>query len=285
LPGKARETAMSEDNEKSGLEENPSVLSPASPLLSIRNLETGYADSQELWDISLDVLPGELVALVGANGAGKTTLLTAISRLLPIWRGSIIFAGQELSRTSAERVVSLGLAHVPQGRRLFAALTVEENLRLGAYTRRAGSAHAIADDLERVFTFLPKLRERRKQPAGSLSGGEQQMCAIGRGLMARPELLLIDELSLGLAPNIVDNILATLDNIHRQEKLSILLVEQDVQIALERADRGYVIEQGRMVLSSSATALLQSPLVRAAYLGEIGEQASDEPAAQLPLGK
>lgn len=279
---------MSDFAERQEPQESPPARSPsppAAPLLSIRNLATGYDDSQVLWDISLDIFPGELVALVGANGAGKTTLLTTISRLLPVWRGSMTFAGRELNRTSAERVVSLGLAHVPQGRRLFAALTVEENLRLGAYTRRAGSAHAIADDLERVLTFLPKLRERRKQLAGSLSGGEQQMCAIARGLMARPELLLIDELSLGLAPNIADDILTTLDSIHRQEKLSILLVEQDVQIALERADRGYVIENGRIVLSGSAAALLHNPRVRAAYLGEIGEQAPDEPAAQLPLGK
>ncbi len=276
---------MSEFAERPELQENLSVLSPASPLLSIRNLATGYGDNQVLWDISLEVLPGELVALVGANGAGKTTLLTTISRLLPVWRGSITFAGREVSRTSAERVVSLGLAQVPQGRRLFAALTVEENLRLGAYTRRAKSARAIADDLDRVLTFLPKLGERRKQLAGSLSGGEQQMCAIGRGLMARPELLLIDELSLGLAPNIVDDMLTTLDTIHRQEKLSILLVEQDVQIALERADRGYVIENGRIVLSGSATMLLHSPQVRTAYLGEIGEHAPDEPAAQLPSDK
>lgn len=280
---------MSDFTEGQGLHENALALAPSSPaaplLLSIRNLSTGYGDSQVLWDISLDVLPGELVALVGANGAGKTTLLTTISRLLPVWRGSITFAGREVSRTSAERVVSLGLAQVPQGRRLFAALTVEENLRLGAYTRRAGSARAIADDLERVLTFLPKLRERRKQIAGSLSGGEQQMCAIGRGLMARPELLLIDELSLGLAPNIVDDILTTLDTIHMQEKLSILLVEQDVQIALERADRGYVIENGHIVLSGSAATLLHNPQIRSAYLGEIGEQVPDEPSARLPLGK
>jgi branched-chain amino acid transport system ATP-binding protein len=263
---------MSDFTERQGLQDNPLVLSPsskASPLLSIVNLATGYGDSQVLWDISLDILPGELVALVGANGAGKTTLLTAISRLLPIWSGSITFAGREINRTSAERVVSLGLVHIPQGRRLFAALTIEENLRLGAYTRRAGSARAIAEDLERVFAVLPKLRERRTQLAGSLSGGEQQMCAIARGLMARPELLLIDELSLGLAPNIVDDILVALDAIHQQEKLSILLVEQDVQIALERADRGYVIENGRIVLSGRAADLLNSPQVRAAYLGEM----------------
>lgn len=263
---------MSDFTESQGLQESQLAISPsppATPLLSIRNLATGYDDSQVLWDISLDILPGEFVALVGANGAGKTTLLTTISRLLPVWRGSITLAGREINRISAERVVSLGLVHIPQGRRLFAGLTVEENLRLGAYTRRAGSARAIADDLERVFTFLPKLRERRTQLAGSLSGGEQQMCAIGRGLMARPELLLIDELSLGLAPTLVDDILETLDTIHRQEHLSMLLVEQDVQIALERADRGYVIENGRIVLSGRAADLLNSPQVRTAYLGEL----------------
>ncbi len=275
---------MNDSARKSAPQESPIAASLARstlPVLSVQNLATGYGDSQVLWDVSLEILSGELVALVGANGAGKTTLLTTISRLLPAWSGSISFAGREITRVSAEQVVKLGIAHIPQGRRLFAGLTVEENLRLGAYTRRAGSARAISDDLERVFTFLPKLRERRQQHAGSLSGGEQQMCAIGRGLMARPELLLIDELSLGLAPNVVDDILATLDVIHQQERLSILLVEQDVQIALERADRGYVIENGRIVLSGSSGALLNSPQVRAAYLGERepGESMLDAPAA------
>lgn len=263
---------MSDATERPALQDNlnpaPLAQSPI-PLLAVQHLATGYGDSQVLWDVSLEILPGELVALVGANGAGKTTLLAAISRLLPVWSGSITFARRTITRISAEQVVRRGLAHVPQGRRLFAGLSIEENLRLGAYTRRAGSARAIADDMERVFTFLPTLRERRKQLAGSLSGGEQQMCAIARGLMTRPELLLIDELSLGLAPNIVDDILAALDSIHRQEHLSIFLVEQDVQIALERADRGYVIENGRMVLSGRAADLLSSPQVRAAYLGEM----------------
>jgi branched-chain amino acid transport system ATP-binding protein len=273
---------MSDSARKPIPQESPIAASLARstmPVLSVQNLATGYGDSQVLWDVSLEILSGELVALVGANGAGKTTLLTAISRLLPAWSGGITFAGREITRVSAEQVVRLGVAHIPQGRRLFSGLSVEENLRLGAYTRRAGSTRAIAEDVERVFTFLPKLRERRKQEAGSLSGGEQQMCAIGRGLMARPELLLIDELSLGLAPNIVDDILATLDVIHQQERLSILLVEQDVQIALERADRGYVIENGHIVLSGSASALLNSPQVRAAYLGERGESKPDEPEA------
>lgn len=237
-------------------------------LLDVRGLSSGYGETQVLWDISLDIRRGEVVALVGANGAGKSTLLSVISGLLPSWQGTIAFAGQNITRKKVERIVKLGLIQVPQGRRLFGGLTVEENLRLGAYTHRAGSAGEIATDLERVYSLLPKLRERRKQLAGSLSGGEQQMCAIARGLMARPTLLLIDELSLGLAPNVVDDILAALDDIHRQEQLSLLLVEQDVQIALERADRGYVIESGHLVLRGSASDLLKSEEIRMAYLGE-----------------
>jgi branched-chain amino acid transport system ATP-binding protein len=237
-------------------------------LLAVRGLSTGYGETQVLWDISLDVMRGEVVALVGANGAGKSTLLTAISGLLPSWKGTIVFAGRDITHDKAERIVKLGLIQVPQGRRLFGGLTIEENLRLGAYTHRAGSDGGIATDLERVYTLLPKLRERRRQLAGSLSGGEQQMCAIARGLMARPALLLVDELSLGLAPNVVDDLLAALDDIHRQEQLSFLLVEQDVQIALERADRGYVIESGHIVLSGLATDLLKSEEIRLAYLGE-----------------
>jgi branched-chain amino acid transport system ATP-binding protein len=241
----------------------------ASPLLAVEDLSTGYGDTQVLWEVSLDVRPGELVALVGANGAGKTTLLAALSRLLPAWSGHIRFSGQDITRVSAERVVRLGMAHVPQGRRLFAGLSVEENLRLGAYSRRQGSSEGVMQDLQRIYTFLPRLAERRRQVAGSLSGGEQQMCAIARGLMTRPQLLLVDELSLGLAPIIVDDILSTLDTIHREESLAILLVEQDVQIALERAERGYVIENGRIVLSGEGRELLESEKVRAAYLGEL----------------
>lgn len=236
------------------------------PLLEVRGLSTGYGETQALWDISLEVMRGEIVAVIGANGAGKSTLLSALSGLLPIWEGTIAFAGHNITHARAERVVRLGLAHVPQGRRLFAGLTVEENLKLGAYTRRAGSASAIRADLERVYAFLPKLNERRTQLAGSLSGGEQQMCALARGLMSRPDLLLVDELSSGLAPKVIDDILAALDNIHRQERLSLLLVEQDVQIALERANRGYVIENGLIALSGPAQELLKSAQVRMAYL-------------------
>ncbi|MBV8822990.1 MAG: ABC transporter ATP-binding protein [Ktedonobacteraceae bacterium] len=236
-------------------------------LLEIHGLSAGYGETQVLWDISLDVIQGEIVALVGANGAGKSTLLNTISGLVQSWEGTIVFAGRDITRYRAERIAKLGLVQVPQGRRLFGGLTIEENLRLGAYTNRAGSARAIAADLERVYTLLPKLCERRKQLTHSLSGGEQQMCAIARGLMARPNLLLIDELSLGLAPNIVDDLLTAIDNIHRQEKMSFLLVEQDVQIALERAHRAYVLEGGHIVLSGPAANLLKSEKIRIAYLG------------------
>src|SRR5690242_17934037 len=237
---------------------------PAAPVLAVRGIDVGYGDTQVLWDVSLEVGRAEVVALVGANGAGKSTLLAALSGLLRPWKGEITFDGQRIERAFAARIVARGLAHVPQGRRLFAALSVEDNLKLGAYTRRAGSARAIAQDLDHVYQLLPALAERRTQLAGSMSGGEQQMCAIGRGLMTRTELLLIDEMSLGLAPKVVDDLLGAIDTIHRQESLSFLLVEQDVQIALERASQGYVIENGHNVASGPGAELLESAQVRAA---------------------
>jgi branched-chain amino acid transport system ATP-binding protein len=238
------------------------------PLLAMRAVDTGYGDTQVLWGVSLEVGRAEIVALVGANGAGKSTLLAAVSGLLRPWRGEIVLGGRHIERMAAERIVGLGMAHVPQGRRLFAALSVEENLKLGAYSPRARAGRALRDNLERVYALLPQLRERRAQLAGSLSGGEQQMCAIGRGLMSSPDLLLIDEMSLGLAPKVVDDLLGAIDAIHREQRLSVLLVEQDVQIALERADRAYVIENGRIVISGPGAELLERPQVRAAYLGE-----------------
>jgi ABC-type branched-subunit amino acid transport system ATPase component len=260
-------------NSKSALQPGPNLEAPGhdpagAPLLAVRNVDIGYGDTQVLWDVSLDVWRGEVVAIVGANGAGKSTLLATISGLLRPWKGEVLLAGRHIERVPAERIVARGLAHVPQGRRLFAALSVEENLKLGAYTRRAGSARAIGEDLDRIYQLLPALRERRNQLAGSLSGGEQQMCAIGRGLMARPDVLLIDEMSLGLAPIVVDGLVSAIDAIHRAGSLSFLLVEQDVQIALERADRGYVIENGRIVVSGPGAELLDRSEVRAAYLGE-----------------
>jgi ABC-type branched-subunit amino acid transport system ATPase component len=251
-----------------GVNQSQADATSAPPLLTVHGVNAGYGETQVLWDISLSVGRGEVAALIGANGAGKSTLLNVLSGLLPAQSGTIDFDGHNIAHTAADRIVKLGLAHVPQGRRLFAALSVEENLKLGAYTRRAGSTKAIAGDLERVYALLPKLKERHKQLAGSLSGGEQQMCAIARGLMTRPSLLLVDELSLGLAPNVVDDILHAVDRIHREGGLSFLLVEQDVQIALERADRGYVLENGRIVLQGTGAELLTSEKVRAAYLGE-----------------
>jgi branched-chain amino acid transport system ATP-binding protein len=233
-------------------------------LLEVRDLCSGYGEVQVLWNVSLDVRPGEVVALIGANGAGKTTLLYTLSQLIRPRSGSIRFAGRDLTRALPEQVVAAGIVHVPQGRRLFAGLTVKENLLQGAYLRR--DAQKIDADLAWVFGLLPRLKEREDQVTGRLSGGEQQMCAIGRGLMSRPRLLLIDELSLGLAPLIVESLLDLISRINR-EGTTVLLVEQDVQVALEHAHRGYVLETGRIVQSSPAAELLQDPRIRQTYLG------------------
>jgi branched-chain amino acid transport system ATP-binding protein len=234
------------------------------PLLQVAGLSSGYGDVQILWDVSLEVRQGEVVALIGANGAGKTTLLYTISQLLRPRKGSIRFAGRDLTRARPEDVVAAGIIHVPQGRRLFPGLTVRENLLQGVYLRR--DAAKIAEDLDWVYGLLPRLAERADQFAGRLSGGEQQMCAIGRGLMGRPRLLLIDELSLGLAPLVVDHLLELISRINR-EGTTVLLVEQDVQVALEHAHRGYVLETGRIVQENAASELLEDPRIRQAYLG------------------
>jgi len=241
---------------------------PAAPdsatLLDVSGLSSGYGDVQVLWDVSLQVKEGEIVALVGANGAGKSTLLCTLSQLVRPRSGTIRFGAQDLTRARPEEVVAAGVVHVPQGRRLFPGLTVRENLLQGAYRRRDFAN--VAADLEWVFGLLPRLKERSGQYAGRLSGGEQQMCAIGRGLMSRPRLLLIDELSLGLAPLIVDNLLDLIAQINRRGT-TVLLVEQDVQVALEHAHRGYVLETGRIVQASPARELLEDPRIRRAYLG------------------
>jgi branched-chain amino acid transport system ATP-binding protein len=234
------------------------------PLLQIENLQSGYGDVQILWDVSLEIMPGEVVALIGANGAGKTTLLRTISRLNPIWRGTIRVAGRDTTGARGDQLVGAGVIHVPQGRRLFAGLTVKENLLQGAYLR--AERKAVQEDLERVVALLPRLGERLNQLAGRMSGGEQQMCAIGRGLMSKPRLLMIDELSLGLAPLVVDHLLNLIGEINRQGT-TVLLVEQDVQVALEHAHRGYVLETGRIVRAGPAAELLDDPAIRLAYLG------------------
>jgi len=233
-------------------------------LLEIEGLSSGYGEVQILRDVSLTVREREIVALIGANGAGKTTLLYTISRLLRPMAGKISFAGRDLTAARPEEVVGAGIVHVPQGRRLFAALTVRENLLQGAYLRSDSSA--IEEDLEWVYGLLPRLKERSGQLAGRLSGGEQQMCAIGRGLLGRPRLLLIDELSLGLAPLVVDHLLELISQINATGT-TVLLVEQDVQVALEHAHRAYVLETGRVVQSGPAEELLDDPRIRQAYLG------------------
>ena len=234
------------------------------PLLHVENLVSGYGEVQILWGVSLEVREAEVVALIGANGAGKTTLLNTVSQLIRPRAGTIRFDGVDITRARPDEVVRAGIIQVPQGRRLFPGLSIRENLLQGVYLRR--DAQKIAEDLDWVYGLLPRLKERSNQLAGRLSGGEQQMCAIGRGLMGRPRLLLIDELSLGLAPVVVDSLLELISRINR-EGTTVLLVEQDVQVALEHAHRGYVLETGRIVQSSPAAELLEDPRIRQAYLG------------------
>jgi branched-chain amino acid transport system ATP-binding protein len=232
-----------------------------STLLRLDSVEAGYRDLVAVREVSLEVRAGEVVALIGGNGAGKTTTLRAISGLLPLRRGRIEFEGERIDGRASAQVVSRGIAHVPEGRQLFPSMSVRENLELGARDRAARAA-----TLETVFALFPRLRERERQVAGTLSGGEQQMCAIGRGLMARPKLLLLDEPSLGLAPVMVRLIFETLKAIN-ETGTTILLVEQNVARALALSHRAYVIENGRIVLDGSREALQQSPHVKQAYLG------------------
>lgn len=232
-------------------------------LLQISGLSAGYGAAPVLFGIDLEVHRGEIVTLVGSNGAGKTTLLRAISRLIAA-RGAISFAGRDLSLLSPEEVFAAGLVQVPEGRQLFPRMSVEENLRMGAYCRRDHAA--ITRDLDRAYAVFPILGQRRDQMAGSMSGGEQQMCAMARALMAGPKLLVVDEMSLGLAPVIVDQLLDVLAEI-RKDGVTVLLVEQDVFAAFSVADRGYVMETGKIVREGSVAALQSDPAVRRAYLG------------------
>jgi branched-chain amino acid transport system ATP-binding protein len=235
-------------------------------MLKIRNLYAYYGSVLALSGVTCHIREGEVVSLIGANGAGKTTLLNAICGLVRV-EGEIKFSGRSLAGLAPEAIVALGLSQVPEGRQLFAPMSVAENLELGAYLRfRRGARAEIRADLERVFTLFPRLKDRLKQQAGTLSGGEQQMLAIGRALMARPKLLLLDEPSLGLAPLVVEDILATL-NVLRREGLTVLLVEQNARAALKVADRAYVLETGRIILSGTAQDLLADRQVTRAYLG------------------
>ena len=233
-------------------------------MLDVCSLEVSYGDVQAVFDVSLEVGEGEIVTLLGSNGAGKTTTLRAIAGLLRAQGGEIAFEGRSLLATPGSIRAELGIALVPEGRDLWPQLTVEENLRLGAYCRRA-RPH-VHESLRHVFDVFPRLDERRRQLAGSLSGGEQQMCAIGRALMARPRLLMLDEPSLGLSPKLVDQVFATIRQLHR-DGLTVLLVEQNLKAALEIAYRGYVVETGRVTLSGTSSELRANADVRASYLG------------------
>jgi branched-chain amino acid transport system ATP-binding protein len=233
-------------------------------MLSVRSLRAGYGKIEVLHDVSIDVAQGQIVTLIGANGAGKTTLLKTVSGLIRPAGGTIDFEGQSLVRRPAHRIVMLGMSHVPEGRAILKRMTVLDNLRMGAYVRRD---REIEPDIDAVFVRFPALAERRAQLAATLSGGEQQMLAIGRALVARPRLLLLDEPSLGLAPKFVTRILQTLIDLKREGK-TILLVEQNARKALQIADHGYVMERGRIVLSGTGESLLNDPQVQRTYLGQ-----------------
>ena len=237
---------------------------PTDPLLRVRDVEAGYGDVQVLWGIDLDVPRNAIVSIVGANGAGKTTLLLTLSGMVRATHGSWQFDGKDLTGCSANEIVAAGISHVPEGRRLFRTLSVRDNLLLGAYHRQ--DRPGTAQDLDFVLSIFPILQERSSQDASTLSGGEQQMCAIGRGIMARPKLLIIDELSLGLAPTVVEALAESLSKI-RQQDMSVLLVEQDVATAFEISDYGYVLDSGRISLHGPSRELLEKTSVRDAYLG------------------
>ncbi|GAB6035696.1 ABC transporter ATP-binding protein [Fundidesulfovibrio butyratiphilus] len=233
-------------------------------MLSLKDVRTYYGSIEALKGVSLDVAKGEIVSLIGANGAGKTTTLMSISGVTPPRQGAVTFLGEDITRLGTDKIVARGVTQVPEGRMIFPRLTVRENLLMGAYLRRDQAE--IKRDEDKVYGFFPVLRERIKQHGGTLSGGEQQMLAIGRALMARPKVLLLDEPSLGLAPIVVENIFAIIRRIN-QEGVTILLVEQNAQMALQIAHRGYVLETGTVTLQGEASELLENPKVREAYLG------------------
>jgi branched-chain amino acid transport system ATP-binding protein len=238
--------------------------------LKLKNINTYYQAVHALKNVSLHLGRGEIVTLLGANGAGKTTLLNTLSAVIPARSGEILFDQERIEGYEPERIVGLGISQVPEGRQVFKPLTVEDNLELGAYLRfrRRESRKIIRTDLEEIYTLFPRLLERRKQLAGTLSGGEQQMLAIGRALMAKPKVLLLDEPSMGLAPLVVQEIFGVIAALCRDKGTSILLVEQNAKAALKLADRGYVLETGKVILSGVAAELLGNPEVQRAYLGK-----------------
>jgi branched-chain amino acid transport system ATP-binding protein len=234
-------------------------------MLELRNVSSGYGAIEALQSVNLRIDPGEIVTLIGANGAGKSTTLRNITGLVPTTSGEILFEGSPLNGIPSHRIVGMGISMVPEGRAIFANLSVSENLEMGAYLRE--NANQKSSDFERVYALFPRLKERRKQQGGTLSGGEQQMLAIARALMARPRLLLLDEPSLGLAPLLVHTIFVAIDEINR-EGTTILLVEQNANAALKHAHRGYVLETGSIVIEGPSRELANDPRVKEAYLGE-----------------
>jgi branched-chain amino acid transport system ATP-binding protein len=234
-------------------------------MLTLKGIRASYGPVAALHDVTIEVAEGQIVAILGSNGAGKTSTLRVVSGLLRPNAGAVHFLGRRIDRRSPESIVSLGISHVPEGRQLFTELTVYENLMLGAYTRR--DRQQIRADLEKVYGYFPILAQRRSQPAGSLSGGEQQQLAIARALMSRPRLLLLDEPSLGLAPLVVREIFDIIKTINREQHVTILLVEQDASLALAVAQHGYVLETGRLVISESSERLREDEDLRRAYLG------------------
>lgn len=233
-------------------------------MLDIKNLSVSYGAIDAVKDISLHVDDGEIVSLIGANGAGKTTTLHTITGLVPAKSGSIMFNGQDLLKTKANRIVTLGMAHVPEGRHVFTRMSVQENLEMGAYSLK-DTSH-VAEDLDKVYTYFPRLKERRRQLAGTLSGGEQQMVAMGRAMMSRPNTILMDEPSMGLSPKLVKEIFRIIEKLH-DEGITVLLVEQNAKMALSIADRAYVLETGHITMEGKASDLLHDEKVRKAYLG------------------
>ncbi len=235
------------------------------PILSLRNIETFYGPIMAIRGVSLDVHPGTIVTVLGANGAGKTTILKTISGVMDPGKGSVIFEGREIQKTDPDKVTRMGISHVPEGREVFPFLTVAENLQMGAYTRKDSAG--IASDIDLVYEYFPRLKERHAQAAGSMSGGEQQMLAIGRALMARPKVILMDEPSLGLSPKLIKDIFEIIVRLNREQKATILLVEQNAKVALETAHFGYVLEVGRIVMEDTTERLMEKEDIKEFYLG------------------
>jgi len=241
----------------------------SSLILELRDLRAGYGEIQVLWGIDMDVRRGEITALIGSNGAGKTTLMRVLSGLIPKQGGDWFSEGKDLTEDTPAQILAHGIVHVPEGRRLFGAMSVEDNLLMGAYSRKVSRVE-LGRNLDQVYATFPKLSARRNQAAATLSGGEQQMCAIGRGLMSEPRLLMIDELSLGLSPLLVEQLVAALRALN-SEGMSILLVEQDVTTALDVCHSAYVMDMGRIVRTGPGAELLADPIIRDAYLGVLND--------------